>query len=57
MNWEWWVSIACWIGVLAGGALVAMYLRRAAAYQEITRKLYAREPLTPREQALLDRIP
>ena len=36
-------------------ALAALWFRRAAKYNEIRRKLYAREPLTGREQRLLDK--
>ena len=38
----------CWV-------LSVFWSRRAAQYNRITRKLYAGEPLTGREQCLLDK--
>lgn len=35
--------------------LSAYWLRKAARYNEIRRKLYAREPLTAQQQRLLDK--
>jgi len=43
------VTVACF-------PLIIYWLRKAAKYNEITRKLYAQEPLTAREQRLLDKV-